>query len=399
MSKVFLCAIVSSALLLGGCGSDEPAEPQTEAAKPRTSSKPRQHPGSFKRQITKTVAARYLLYLPKDYGKAKKNWPLVLFLHGARERGDDVEKVKVNGLPKLVAQGRDFPFIIVSPQCPLDGGWPTDVLNALLDEMVENYDVDADRIYLTGLSMGGFGSWRLAAEHPERFAAIIPICGGGLERWAPAMAHLPIWVFHGAKDVSVRPARSEQMVVALREYGSNVRLTVYPDVGHNSWNRAYETAELYEWMLKQRRVPVPARPPRKVKPSGRPITLELEDFTLKDAEIVDIPGTQGAKGVRFKNGNAEATFAVKLKPVGYEFSVHQYCTDSTDGRRNTVKFQLRSETWRSKTYRLQYDNCGRLEKAQGTERILIHTGDSYTLRFYMGKPGVMLDRIVITPLY
>ena len=141
------------------------------------------------KQITTTVTCEYLLYLPKDYGKSERKWPLVLFLHGAGERGANLDLVKTHGPPKLIQQGKEFPFIVVSPQCPQGIWWPeiVDTLAALLDEVRENYAVDSDRVYLTGLSMGGYGTWTLACRYPERFAAIAPVCGGGL----PFLAERP----------------------------------------------------------------------------------------------------------------------------------------------------------------------------------------------------------------
>ena len=175
---------------------------------------------SFEKEITTKVKMNYLLYLPKDYeSSGDKKWPLVLFLHGAGERGDDLAMVKKNGPPKLVDKGKDFPFILVSPQAGGRGGprgWNAETLNALLDEVVAKHRVDKDRIYLTGLSMGGFGTWTLAAAHPEKFAAIAPICGGGNPRQAEKLKDLPIWIFHGAKDNTVPIARSEDMVKALQ---------------------------------------------------------------------------------------------------------------------------------------------------------------------------------------
>jgi predicted peptidase len=141
----------------------------------------------------------YLLYLPKDYEK-QASWPLVMFLHGAGERGDDLELVKVHGPPKLIKQGKEFPFIVISPQCPKDKWWEPVELTALLDDVIKKHKVDQDRIYITGLSMGGFGTWRLAAFIPKRIAAIAPICGGGDAISVRAIKHIPTWAFHGAKD-------------------------------------------------------------------------------------------------------------------------------------------------------------------------------------------------------
>ncbi len=200
------------------------------------------------------VQMGYLLYLPKDYDKEEK-WPLVLFLHGSGERGDNVDLVKVHGPPKLIAAGKDFPFIVVSPQCPKDMWWEPIELVALLDDIERKYKVDADRVYVTGLSMGGFGTWRLAAYAPQRFAAIAPICGGGETYWTKQIAHIPTWVFHGAKDSVVPVERSMAMVESLKKDGAAPKLTVYPTAGHDSWTETYNNPELYEWLLAQKRAP------------------------------------------------------------------------------------------------------------------------------------------------
>lgn len=204
------------------------------------------------------VTLKYLLYLPPEYAQ-KDSWPLLLFLHGAGERGENLERVKVHGPPKLIAAGKQFPFIVVSPQCPSDRWWQPEELTALLDEIVEKYKVDQDRIWVTGLSMGGFGTWSLAAATPERFAALVPICGGGDPIWAKRLNHIPIWVFHGAKDQVVPLDRSEKMVEALKQAGGTVKFTVYPEASHDSWTAAYNDPALYEWLLGQKRTPAPRR--------------------------------------------------------------------------------------------------------------------------------------------
>ncbi len=198
------------------------------------------------------VQMGYLLYLPKDYA-SQDAWPLLLFLHGAGERGDDLELVKKHGPPKRIAAGEDFPFIVVSPQCPRGRWWEPQELLALLDELGRKYKVDADRVYVTGLSMGGFGTWRLASVAPERFAAIAPICGGGEKSWARQIAQLPVWAFHGAKDTVVPLQRSQEMVDEIQRLGGNVRLTVYPEAGHDSWTETYNNPDFYQWLLEQRR--------------------------------------------------------------------------------------------------------------------------------------------------
>lgn len=198
------------------------------------------------------VQLGYLLYLPKDY-EQQASWPLMLFLHGAGERGDDLEVVKKHGPPKLIAAGKEFPFIVVSPQCPKDMWWEPIELVALLDEISSKYKVDPDRIYVTGLSMGGFGSWRLAAYAPDRLAAIAPICGGGETYWTKGFVHLPVWAFHGAKDTGVPLERSQSMVDALKKNGGDPKLTIYPEAGHDSWTATYDNPEFYEWLLAQKR--------------------------------------------------------------------------------------------------------------------------------------------------
>lgn len=198
------------------------------------------------------VQMGYLLYLPKDYDKQEK-WPLVMFLHGAGERGDNLDLVKVHGPPKLAAAGKDFPFILVSPQCPKDMWWEPIELVALLDDLGSKYKVDADRVSVTGLSMGGFGAWRLAAYAPQRLAAIAPVCGGGEPYWARQFAHLPVWAFHGAKDNVVPQERSTAMVEALKKEKATPKFTVYPDAGHDFWTETYNNPELYAWLLAQKR--------------------------------------------------------------------------------------------------------------------------------------------------
>jgi predicted peptidase len=207
----------------------------------------------FEKEITVQVKMDYLLYLPEGYDKEDKPWPLVLFLHGAGESGRDLNKVKIHGPPKLIEAGKKFPMIVVSPQSPRMG-WDVPTLNALLDEIVATHKVDKDRVYVTGLSMGGFGTWALAAAYPDKFAAIMPICGGSDPHDAVKLNHLSIWVFHGAKDNVVPPNRSENMVKALKEHGAkNIQFTLYPNAGHDSWTQTYDNSEVWDWLLKQKR--------------------------------------------------------------------------------------------------------------------------------------------------
>ena len=212
-----------------------------------------QQPHQLKTQIDANI--KYLLYLPEDYEK-KDSWPLLLFLHGAGERGDNLELVKVHGPPKLIHQGKQFPFIVVSPQCPKNQWWDTLILDALLNEMADKHRVDMDRVYVTGLSMGGFGTWSIAARFPHRFAAIAPICGGGETFWTKRFPHLPVWAFHGAKDEAVPLRRSQELVDSLNKRRANVKFTVYPEAAHDSWTETYDNPELYTWLLAHSRSPL-----------------------------------------------------------------------------------------------------------------------------------------------
>ncbi|HEX2908070.1 MAG TPA: prolyl oligopeptidase family serine peptidase [Phototrophicaceae bacterium] len=209
---------------------------------------------AFERKVTKTVGLKYLLHLPPDYeAQPKQRWPLILFLHGMGERGDDLEVVKKHGLARIAEEQPELlaRFVVVSPQCPLDLTWPDelDALNALLDHCLQQYRIDRRRVYLTGLSMGGYGTWFLGMAHPERFAALAPICGGGVSARASTLKATPIWVFHGAKDRVVSPSESKRMVKALKACGNKVKLTLYPEADHDSWTETYNNPELYEWFL------------------------------------------------------------------------------------------------------------------------------------------------------
>jgi predicted peptidase len=193
----------------------------------------------------------YLIYLPKDY-KATKT-PMMLFLHGRGESSGPLSIVAKWGPPRRVEHGEDMPYILVSPQCPEKENWAQSGQQELLLKLIEHieneFKVDEDRVYLTGLSMGGFGSWRLAADHPELFAAVVPICGGGNPDDASKLKSLPIWVWHGTEDKAVPLKRSLDMVEAIKLAGSSeIRMTTVEHVGHNSWEAAYATPELYQWL-------------------------------------------------------------------------------------------------------------------------------------------------------
>jgi predicted peptidase len=211
-----------------------------------------------KMKTTVQTEINYLMFLPKDYTKSGKPSPMIVFLHGSGERGDDLEKVKKWGPPAIVEKNPDFPFILLSPQCPQGQWWNTYLLKSMIDDVLANYNVDKGRVYLTGLSMGGYGTWDLAMAYPDYFAAISPICGGGNPGTAKRIKDIPVWVFHGKKDEAVPEEQSALMVDALKKVGANVEYTVLPEGGHvDAWVYAYEKAGLFDWFLKYQKTPKP----------------------------------------------------------------------------------------------------------------------------------------------
>src|SRR5262245_32912191 len=184
------------------------------------------------------VTLRYLLYLPPDYNpQGTARWPLVLFLHGGGERGEDIEKVKIHGPPKLAAQGKEFPLVLVSPQSPTDGRWNPQALGKLVDELANTLRIDRQRLYVTGLSFGGSGTWSLVASQasPVKFAAAMPLCGRGDLDTIETLAKTPIWVLVGDKDREQTVQNCREMAEALEKAGGEVKLTVYPDLPHDCW--------------------------------------------------------------------------------------------------------------------------------------------------------------------
>jgi predicted peptidase len=222
-------------------------------------------------------AFKYRLLLPVDHDPAArpggKSWPLILFLHGAGERGSD-NAAQLKYLPELMAlpeHREKHRAFVLAPQCPANRTWsavdmktmaasrsagPTDearAVLAMLDGVMRNHPVDPRRVYLTGLSMGGYGAWDLAARRPDLWAAVVPICGGGDPGTAARMKDLPIWAFQGAKDPVVPPERSREMVEAVRRAGGNPRTTEYADGAHDSWTPAYRDPDLLAWLFAQRK--------------------------------------------------------------------------------------------------------------------------------------------------
>ena len=220
------------------------------------------YPGVFNERMTRTI--HFLLYLPASFGKdPARRWPLLIYLHGSGERGNNLALVQAKLLPQFLNSQPDFPFIVLSPQCPANyATWSAqiDTLNALIDQILARYPVDPKRITLSGFSMGGFGAWEFALRYPQRFAAIAPVAGGYLfqsDALPPNLCDLkdlPVWVFHGGQDTSVPPEQDISLVNALKACQGHVHLTYYPDANHmTTAERAYSTPELFQWLAAQSR--------------------------------------------------------------------------------------------------------------------------------------------------
>ena len=201
------------------------------------------------------ATVNYLLALPPaSETKPAGGYPLMLFMHGAGERGADLEVVKKHGPPKLVGKMPELnKFIIVSPQCPSNQRWDIVAMKGLIDHIAATQPVDKNRIIITGLSMGGFGTWALLAKEPGLAAAAVPICGGGKPETAALFKDVPIHCYHGAKDPTVPQKQSDDMIEALKKAGGKPEYTVFPDAAHDSWTAAYADPKLYEWMLAQKK--------------------------------------------------------------------------------------------------------------------------------------------------
>lgn len=203
------------------------------------------------KEVTTPGQLPYLLYEAADVAKP---YPLILYLHGAGERGRDLRLLTRQELPKKLER-EALPFLVVSPQCPAGEWWTEHIedVSALLDHVLQTYPVDPARVYLTGISMGGYGSWYLGCHEPERFAAVAPICGGGPLGRACALKDVPVWAFHGDQDDIVPPEATLSMIDALRACGGDPKLTIYPGVKHNSWTQTYNNPELYSWFLRHQK--------------------------------------------------------------------------------------------------------------------------------------------------
>jgi predicted peptidase len=200
--------------------------------------------------VTTQRTLHYLVQLPVRYADSARDWPLLVFLHGSGERGSDLKQVENNGPPKLIAAGLRLPFVVVSPQCPEGQPWYGAEIDALVENLLRTYRIDARRVYLTGLSLGGYGAWDAAIYNPARYAAILPVCGGGFcAEDAARLKQVPVWAFHGAKDPFVPLSEAKEYVAAVVAAGGDAKLTIYPEGGHDVWTETYANPEVYTWLL------------------------------------------------------------------------------------------------------------------------------------------------------
>lgn len=206
----------------------------------------------FTSKIKPSVSFNYLIALPEGFSNDTK-LPMIVFLHGAGERGNDVERVKINGLAKTYEKHTPRGFIVLSPQCPAERVWNNYVeeLMELIESVANEYGVDKKRISITGLSMGGFGTWEMGMSYPGYFSAMSPICGGGMEWRAEILKDVPIKAFHGVLDAVVPVKRSIEMVKAVNRAGGKATITLYGKLAHNSWDAAYTGSELVDWLISQ----------------------------------------------------------------------------------------------------------------------------------------------------
>ncbi len=242
------------AVLLAGLSETLPGDP---AAVARTNFDTRDQVWWFGLRQRLGLAQKYpyLVDLPHGYdADPAKKWPLILSLHSGAQKGTDLHLVRTAGLPAEIDHGRDVPAIVISPQVPEGQNFNVCILNALLDEIAAKYRVDADRIYLTGISMGGDACFDFATAYPERVAAIAPIAGDGDPADAARLKDIPLWDFQGMKDTIVPSDNPIAVVKAVRAAGGRPHQTLFPEAGHyDSWGLAYGTEALYPWLFAQKR--------------------------------------------------------------------------------------------------------------------------------------------------
>lgn len=257
-------------MILSACSKDEgnneasPDTGKTEVKPPPAVTKPpaedsgnavHQQTGvTFKKVNGGTAVANYVLQIPASYNEKTTKWPVIIYLHGVGERGTDLNQVKRSGLAARAAREANFPYIVISPQCKPNQTWDVAALNILYADILKQYNIDPSRVYLTGLSMGGYGAWDWAMKFPEKFAAAVPISGAGTASRACVLKDMPIWAFHNANDYTVGVAGSRNMVNALKACGSKVvKYTENLTGGHDAWTKAYNDPALYTWLSQQQK--------------------------------------------------------------------------------------------------------------------------------------------------
>jgi predicted peptidase len=207
----------------------------------------------YEGQVSYRREYQYYLYLPEDYAKTTKRYPVVLFLHGRGVSGDDLARVKEEGIAKEIARGRKFPFVVVAPLCPWPEFWDPYGLAAMLESVVKKYRIDAKRQYITGLSMGGFGAYDMAAIYPNRYAAIAPVSGGKLLKFAKALAATPILAVHGDADELVSYQEDLDLIQAVRKEGGVAEMETIKGGHHDAWIQTYAGNKIYDWLLAHHR--------------------------------------------------------------------------------------------------------------------------------------------------
>ena len=338
---------------------------------------------------TRTEAVHYWLFLPFNYEEQTQSGgaPLLLFLHGAGERGDpsgeDIARVKIHGPPRLLDNpefAKSFPAVTVSPQVKNGYAWSPAQLMLLLDHIEENFVIDKSRVYVTGLSMGGFGTWMCLNESPERFAAAAPVCGGAKPEWAERLLNIPIWVFHGDQDVVVRLDLSQNIVDAIRQAGGrNVVFTIYEGVGHDSWTPTYNNQLLYDWMFQQSSerggsaiAPQTSRVRVTLTQNGNPLSGATITLYPIRADGTTAFGTTDAEGrVYLQPSDGSADDSIPPGEYTVSFSQQVEIPDEENGSAVTVKA----------TVQAQYVNS----YVAPIESITVEDGELNTFDFHLDK--------------
>lgn len=197
---------------------------------------------------------KFWLHLPEGYNESEEKFPMIVFLHGGGESGDDLEKVKIYGIPKMILAGARFPAVVIAPQNPrIQGLWDDKLVHALIQDQIEKHRIDTDRIYLTGISRGGFAVYRLAVQYPDMFAAAVIVAGGGPTPFARWCKEVPFWFFHGDYDIIVPAEEARRLVKAIKAAGGTAKYTNYHAGHHNVWDHVFTREDLYQWLFQQTR--------------------------------------------------------------------------------------------------------------------------------------------------